>query len=141
MTLKAVAIRNDTQAFLDVSDRLLTAGCRVRFRACGTSMRPAIRDGETVTVESVEPTAVKPGDVLLYHHKQRPFAHRVVEIQQNGGEVIGFTLRGDAKAGCDAPVKPDQIIGRVVFGERSLGQRLLSYLRHQWRAPRATRQT
>lgn len=129
MTSKAMAVKKDTQAFLDVSDRLLTAGCRVRFRACGASMRPAIRDGETITVESVEPSAVKPGDVLLYHHKQRPFAHRVVEIQQNGNVVVGFTLRGDAKAGCDAPVKPDQIIGRVVFRERSIGSRLLSYLR------------
>ena len=141
MTPKAVAIKNDTQAFLDVSDRLLTAGCRVRFRASGLSMRPAIRDGETFTVESVQPSAVKPGDVLLYHHKQRPFAHRVVEIQQDDNKVVAFTLRGDAKAGCDAPVKPEQIIGRVVFGERGMGSRLLSYLRHQLRAPRATRQT
>lgn len=129
MTLKPAALKKDTEAFLDVSDRLLTAGCRVRFRASGLSMRPAIRDGDTVTVESVAPSAVKPGDVLLYRHKQRPFAHRVVAIEQDGDNVVGFTLRGDAKAGCDAPVKPEQIIGRVVFRERSIGSRLLSYLR------------
>ena len=115
MTRKAVALKKDTEAFLDVSDRLLTAGCRVRFRASGLSMRPAIRDGDTVTVESVAPSAVKPGDVLLYRHKQRPFAHRVVAIEQDGDNVVGFTLRGDAKAGCDAPVKPEQIIGQICY--------------------------
>lgn len=120
-------LKQDTAAFLDVSEQLLSAGYRVRFRAHGASMRPTIRDGETVTVEGVDPAGVKPGDILLYSHKQRPFAHRVVQIHQDGGAVVGFVLRGDAKAECDEPVKPDQILGRVLLPERDIRRRLISY--------------
>lgn len=113
-------LKQDTAAFLDVSERLLSAGYRVRFRAHGTSMRPAIRDGETVTVEVVEPAAVMPGDILLYCYNERPIAHRVVQVQHDGDAVVGFVLRGDAKAACDAPVKPEQILGRVLLPERDV---------------------
>ncbi len=141
-------LKRDTKAFLDVSEQLLTAGYGVRFRAHGGSMRPAICDGETVTVEGVEPAAVKPGDILLYRHEHRPLAHRVVRIDQDGGAVIAFVLRGDAKAACDAPVKPEQILGRVVLTEKAVGRRLLAYFwsrsrpaRHHSLAPRTNRQT
>lgn len=144
----STSLKKDTKAFLDVSERLLSAGYGVRFRAHGGSMRPAIRDGETVTVEVVEPAAVKPGDVLLYRHKHRPVAHRVVQIHQDGDAVVAFVLRGDAKAACDAPVKPEQILGRVLLPERDIGRRLLAYFRslsrparHHSLAPRTNRQT
>jgi signal peptidase I len=147
MTRDATVLKKDTPAFLDVSTRLLTAGCRVRFRATGLSMLPAIADGEPVTVERVETSAVQPGDVLLYQHNQRPFVHRVVDIQQNGDGVVGFVLRGDSKKDCDYPVTPDQVLGRVALSENP-SRRLFSYLRsaativrsHRL-APRAIRHT
>jgi signal peptidase I len=120
-------LRRDTPAFLEITKRLLTAGYRVRFRAHGRSMRPAIGDGEMVTVEVVEPASVKRGDILLYRHRQRPVAHRVVHVQQDGGVVVGFVLRGDAKAACDAPVKPEQILGRVLLPERDIVRWLLCF--------------
>jgi signal peptidase I len=128
-----MTLRHDTRAFLQISGDLLDAGCRVRFRAHGASMIPAIRDGETVTVETVDPAAVKPGDILLYHHQRRPIAHRVVEVRRDGDLIAGFVLRGDAKAGCDALVKPEQILGRVVVSVRSLCATML------WRLGRTAR--
>ena len=38
---------------LDVATELLGRGRRVRFRAPGSSMRPAIGDGDAITVEPV----------------------------------------------------------------------------------------
>src|SRR5688500_3235808 len=114
MTRTIVGLKKDTQALLDVSDRLLTAGCRVRFRASGLSMHPSIRDGEMLDVERVEFTSIQLGDVLLYRHMQRPIAHRVVQIYQEGGAISGFLLRGDGKAACDAPIGPHQVLGRVI---------------------------
>jgi signal peptidase I len=147
MTRNAVTVKKDTQVFLDVSIRLLSAGCRVRFRASGLSMSPAICDGESLTVERVESSAVKPGDVLLYQHNKRPFVHRVVHIQQSGDDIVGFVLRGDAKRECDHPVRPSQVLGRVAVSEKP-PRSLFSYLRsvaaivrsHRL-APRAMRQT
>jgi signal peptidase I len=135
--------RKDTAAFLDVTGYLLASGCRVRFCAQGASMRPAIRNGDAVEVQIIEPEAVKRGDILLYRQQHRPIAHRVVDIQREGNQVVGFLLRGDAKRACDAPVKPHEVLGRVVVRPRdaSILRRLLSYLRHHLVAPRATRHT
>ena len=125
-----MTLKRDTHAFLDLCHRLLSAGHRVRFRAHGTSMGNAIRDGELITVEPVQPSAVRCGDVLLFHQSQRPVAHRVVSIDGDSNRVVQFIVRGDAKKADDAPVKPDQILGRVLLPENNFRQRLWSHL---WR--------
>jgi signal peptidase I len=111
-------LKHDTATFLDISGELLRAGYAVRFRAHGSSMRPAIRDGETITVESVETATVKPGDILFYRQRRRAVAHRVVSVTRQGDEVVEFIVQGDAKAACDAPVKPSQVLGRVLVEGR-----------------------
>lgn|SRR5687767_1997590 len=147
MTRSALAVK-DTQAFLDVSDRLLKAGCRVRFRASGLSMHPAIRDGEMLDVERVELAAIKPGDVLLYRQMRRPIAHRVVQIYRERSAISGFLLCGDAKTACDAPIEPHQVLGRVIVPAKSFTRRMCDYLESSFRvlrnhslAPRTIRQT
>ena len=146
MTRNAMTLKKDTHAFLDVSDWLLTAGCRVRFRATGQSMYPTIRDGELIDVERVEFTSIQPGDVLLYRHERRPIAHRVVQIYREGGAISGFLLCGDAKTACDAPIEPHQVLGRVLpkpWRRRRLFDYLRScfgVLRNHSLAPRTIRQ-
>ena len=127
--MSRLGLRLDTREFLHVSEQLLSAGHRVRFRAHGTSMFPAIEDGEVIMFERVEPSAVKAGDILLYHYKRRALAHRVVDIRCENGTVATFVLRGDTKKECDHPVRPDQVLGRVVLSEKPLRRRLFSYLR------------
>ena len=117
----ATVIR-DAAVFLNLSEDLLERGYRVRFRAAGTSMQPAIEDGDTITVAPVASTDVKRGDILLSTHGQRAIAHRVVDIHIAGSEIAAFLLRGDAKGACDAPVAPDQILGKVVAIERGGGR-------------------
>jgi signal peptidase I len=146
-------LRNDTATFLDITAQLLAAGYCVRFRAHGGSMRPTIRHGETVVVEQVDSADVKAGDILLYRCQQRPLAHRVVQIHKDGNTVAAFMLRGDAKAACDAPVTPPQVLGRVFTTKSGDTKGTLSYLwalfvglvrsarRHQPAAPFAIRQT
>jgi hypothetical protein len=51
--------------FIAVIDDALTSGTMVRFRAEGSSMYPAIRDGETITVVAVSPDEVVRGDVCF----------------------------------------------------------------------------
>jgi signal peptidase len=96
-----------------VIDDALTSGTMVRFRAEGTSMYPAIRDGETITVVAVSTDEVVRGDVLLCRYGTRMLAHRVVGVATNGTERW-FQLKGDAKIECDAPVGARAIVGAVI---------------------------
>jgi signal peptidase len=104
--------------FDELSRQLLSLGLGVRFRAPGTSMHPTIRHGELITVEPVSPSELKRGDIILYRLKGNFIAHRLVKIQKKNGGGLIFLLRGDASINYDAPVKPEQILGKVVCLER-----------------------
>lgn len=104
--------------FVEVSSTLLASGYRVRFRASGGSMRPAICDGDFITVAPVDSGRVAPGTVLVYQRLGRLFAHRLVGVATGGGEAA-FICRGDAVRDCDVPVGADQILGEVTRIERS----------------------
>jgi len=114
--------------FVDVVIDLLKRGTTVRFRAIGRSMQPTISEGEIITVEPVEPSQVKRGDIVLYQNHRGVIAHRVVAIEKKSDELPGpphqsslvtfFILRGDASGVCDEPVKSQQILGKVVSVER-----------------------
>jgi hypothetical protein len=123
-------IKRDAKLFLDVSERLLDEGYRVRFRAAGTSMQPAIGDGDALILAPIDPVAVRPGDILLYRKHRRGIAHRVVHVQHALPAVGAFLLRGDASTACDAPVGPDEVLGKVVSVERQGGR----FVPHRWRA-------
>jgi hypothetical protein len=114
-------IRRDAELFLDLSEHLLEKGYRVRFRAHGASMQPAIADGDALTLEPTNPAAAQPGDILLYRRHRRSIAHRVVEVEQAGHSVATILLRGDAQLACDVPVEPDDVLGKVVAVEPGPG--------------------
>jgi hypothetical protein len=103
---------------LSLSEQLLAAGFRVRFRAAGASMRPTILDGDILTVDRVDSEMIVPGDIVLYRRFDRPIAHRVAEIRTRGGASV-VIARGDGQGSCDAPVDGRQILGRVVSIERA----------------------
>jgi signal peptidase I len=108
----------DSNLLGEVLDDALTAGAVVRFRAEGTSMHPTIRDGDVITVAAISADEVVNGDVLLCRHDNRMLAHRVVGITAHG-YGLSFDLRGDAKAACDAPIRADAVVGRVITTSRN----------------------
>ena len=112
------AIRADQPLFVAVTAELLDTGLAVRFRARGTSMRPAIEDGDLMTVAPVDEAAIRIGDVVLFRQGQRPIAHRVRRIVAGGPGRVALVLRGDANGADDAPIEPAQVLGRVVAIER-----------------------
>lgn len=73
-----------SEVFLAVAGGLLSRGHRVRFRAEGDSMHPAIRGGEAIVVEPVSPEHLKKGDIVLYLSGRGITAHRVVKILAGG---------------------------------------------------------
>jgi hypothetical protein len=110
----------------DLSADLLGCGYDVRFRAPGRSMHPAIREGETITVRPVSPSAVRRGDIILYRWQQGVIAHRVVGIEKAVGGDFRLMTRGDAAGAQVEPVAPDQVLGKVVAADRN-GRRIDLY--------------
>jgi signal peptidase len=104
--------------FDELSAQLLSLGLGVRFRAPGTSMHPTIRHGELITVEPLSPSELKRGDIILYRLQGNFIAHRILKIEGRKGCGLTFILKGDASATCDVPVKPEQVLGKVVCLER-----------------------
>jgi hypothetical protein len=105
--------------FIDVSTGLLAGGYRIRFRAAGGSMRPAICDGDLITVVPVGRARLVPGSVLVYRRQDRLFAHRLVGIEPGPAGGAVFVCRGDAADDYDAPVAAAQVLGEVVTVQRS----------------------
>jgi signal peptidase len=101
-----------------LSRDLLSIGLGVRFRAPGTSMHPTIRHGDLITVEPVAPPKLKRGDIVLYRLQSDFIVHRIVNVEERKSRGFTFILRGDASVACDAPVKPEQVLGKVVCLER-----------------------
>jgi signal peptidase I len=114
-----MAEQSQSNGFVELMAELLERGACVRFQATGYSMYPAIKDGEIIKVESVEPFQIKKGDVVLYRMKNGIIAHRVIQIERRNGGAPFFLLRGDTLERCDGVVEPRQVIGRVISVERN----------------------
>ncbi len=104
--------------FTNVVADLLKRGVRVRFRASGSSMAPAILDGDAVTVEPVAAARLRRGDVVLARRGSVVIAHRLVGRRHRPDGGLDCLLRGDAADGDDAPVAASEILGRIVEARR-----------------------
>jgi Peptidase S24-like len=111
-------VNNASPSFADAAADLLASGCRLRFRATGRSMHPAIAEGEMITVERISVDDVRSGDIVLYRTQKCVIAHRVERIGRDSDRVTFLLLRGDASEHCDDPVLPAQVLGRVVSVDR-----------------------
>lgn len=121
-------IARDTPLFADLATELLGRGHRVRFRAEGGSMHPAIRGGQAIVVEAVRPHEIRVGEVVLYRAGARLTAHRVVRIDAGDAEKSVFTLRGDAAGSREERVDARQVLGRVCAVEGLRRGRLANWL-------------
>ena len=116
--------------FTSVVVDLLRRGMWVRFRASGSSMAPAILDGDAITVEPVEAGRLRRGDVVLARRGTTVVAHRLIGRRRRPDGGLALLLRGDAAAGDDSPVPASDLLGRVVETRR--GARTIAV--SSWRA-------
>ncbi len=105
--------------FSSVAETLLASGICVRFRASGTSMGQAVRDGEVVTVAPIHPHDVAVGDIVLCETRRGACAHRVQRLDRGPSGHRHLILRGDASLEDDRPVAPAAVRGRLVRVERA----------------------
>jgi len=127
---------------LDLAAEILASGGKVRMRALGTSMLPALWPGDIVTIEGTSCHAAVPGDIVLVLRKQHPFIHRLEKRCDDGGRLQWIT-RGDAVPQNDPPVAASELLGRVSCIQRnhrilvprrrlSLAARLLAWMFCHW---------
>lgn len=111
---------DDLPPFSDVLSGLLEDGYAVRFKADGDSMWPTIRSGDVITAVPVAAATVQTGDIVVCRSDRRWLVHRVTEIRAAADREATSTvvLRGDAKRGCDAPLRLSAVVARVTSVER-----------------------
>jgi hypothetical protein len=92
----------------------LRAGERVRWTVRGASMWPAIPDGSEVEVMPCAADALRPGDIAAYARGDTVVVHRLL-----GRRDGALRFRGDSLGREDAPVRPDDVLGRAVVLRRA----------------------
>lgn len=100
--------------FDSLAGDILSKGSYLRFCAHGNSMAPFIRNGDTILVEPKKASELRIGDIVFCRRpKGRHVAHRLIGKNGDNGSMM-LATRGDNLERWDAPVLPEQILGRVV---------------------------
>src|SRR5580658_5044842 len=88
----------------------------VCLRVLGGSMTPWIRSGDLVFIKRYDFERVSAGDVVLYERDGHFFVHRMIGRAQSipsGEKLARIITKGDALDGLDAPVSPEEFLGRA----------------------------
>lgn len=91
---------------------LLKTGA-LRLRVSGSSMLPAVRPGDVLTIHRCPARDAARGDLLLVRRGDRFFVHRM--LRREGDAIV---TRGDAVRSADPPVAFEDLLGKVVSIER-----------------------
>jgi|SRR5882724_1601375 len=107
-----------------VSEAVRKAG-RVRLRVSGTSMVPAMRSGDLITVERAGIAEIGLGEIVVFARSGRLVVHRVAGIlaascPTSAGDKSELLLqtRGDCARRNDPIVQGSELLGRVTQIER-----------------------
>lgn len=106
---------------------------RLRFRAMGSSMLPAIAAGDILTFRAATPDELVSGQVVLVKDNGRLVAHRLLSHAQGLMTTMGDSLRIP-----DAPFHPSQLLGVLDAHERAR-RRLAVDNDHRRLLPRTSR--
>jgi len=105
--------------------------------ADGSSPPGGFRENDAIIVKNAVPETVAEGDIITYwqddSHRGIPITHRVMEIQDQGGNNISFVTKGDDNAQeDDGEVPGSRLIGVKVFTLPKLGGALKAAREHPW---------
>jgi hypothetical protein len=85
----------------------------LKVRANGVSMLPTLWPGDILTVQSVRPEQVEPGEIVLYMRQDRFFIHRIVSRGLTRDKAFLVT-RGDCMFEDDPPVGRSELLGKII---------------------------
>lgn len=102
---------------IELAAEVVSSFGSVRLRVTGTSMVPAVRPGDLLSIRRVDLGEASSGDVVLVMRGDRLFAHRVVARGGSSRDAYLLT-RGDRLLKNDPPVFRSHLLGRVTSIER-----------------------
>jgi hypothetical protein len=102
----------------DLVAEVLRTNGKVTLAARGHSMLPTLWPGDLLTVVTTTFEQVHPGDIVLYQRSERFFIHRVMR-KLAGSDRPSLVARGDSMSGFDAPVLPEELLGKIVSVQRA----------------------
>jgi signal peptidase len=118
----------ETDTLVILREDILNRGRHFRILIKGRSMFPMLRDGDVVEIRDFDLNRLRVGDLLLFKTESGQLVlHRYLGQQIFEGRVW-LTTKGDASRGCDRPIAPQQILGRVVQIHSSRGVQSLEGL-------------
>lgn len=86
---------------------------QVTIRVTGSSMLPALRPGDELTIRRRSISEARTGEIAVFVRDDRLFAHRIV-----AQEPRCLVTRGDAVPSPDAPVSEAELLGVAVSVSR-----------------------
>jgi hypothetical protein len=94
---------------------------QLRLQVRGSSMLPGLWPGDELTIRRAALEELQPNDLAMFTRNGHLTVHRVID---RGQEAAGNFLltRGDSLPVLDAPVWPEEVLGKVVSVHRA-GQR------------------
>ena len=101
----------------ELAAEVLRSWGRLRLRATGASMLPAVWPGDILSVRSHDAAEALPGDIVLFGREGRLVAHRVVERTIHQGVPYWIT-RGDTLDHHDPQVSSHELLGRITSIQR-----------------------
>ena len=84
------------------------------------SMTPKLLVGDIVIARDVPIEIIKVGDVITFQQEGVTIVHRVIEINNNAGQII-FITQGDANTSADPPVLASNYTGKMIFKIPKIG--------------------
>jgi len=90
----------------------------LKVRARGVSMLPTLWPGDILTVQSVRPEQVEPGEIVLYMRQDRFFIHRIVSTDLRRDKAF-LVARGDCMFEDDPAVDRSELLGKIVEVRRA----------------------
>jgi hypothetical protein len=90
----------------------------LKVRANGVSMLPTLWPGDVLTVQSVRPEQVEPGEIVLYMRQKCFFIHRTVSRDLTRNKTFLVT-RGDCMFEDDPPIGGGELLGKIIEVRRA----------------------
>ena len=108
----------DSAVLAQLGEEILQDTPCMRFRVRGSSMYPAIRNGDVIWVHSCDAEGLAVGEIaFIKSNAGTALVHRIIARKSCRGQ-FWLVTKGDARLAPDGPVDAGQVIGKAVMVER-----------------------
>ncbi len=101
-----------------LTEELLHSNQDVALKVGGGSMFPCLKPGDIITIKKLPSKELVSGDIIVFKQEKKWIAHRILRIELLDDSKLMFIAKGDTCKTEDAPLKEDDVVGKVVSYNR-----------------------